>query len=202
MISLISKQSGLIEFPVTSPGTITVVQNRPHQIIIESGVAAISFAGQNPTDWTRDVLSFPVGKPTSQAHFLSGIACGSPASFWTDSPQLKLEVLQTFEPVTFSVVVEGSNSAGPVISSGSVSIEVPGLITETTGTIPDIGCAVDSATVAYSSQAGQPVVTFALAVFGVSTFLLRVAYTVHIVLGDPGIVVVGNRDSEAEEGNL
>lgn len=190
MISLISKQSGLIEFPVT-PVTTTVFQSRPREIIIESGVAVISFGGQNPTDWTRDTLSFPVGKPTPQANFLSGIASGSPASFWTNEPQLSVQIFQDLEPVSFPVIVEGSNQAGPVVSTGTVTGNVPGLVTLTTGKIPDIGCAVDAATVAYSGQAGRPVVTFALAVFGVSTFLLRVSYTVHIVIGDPGIVVVG-----------
>jgi hypothetical protein len=190
VISLISKQSSLIDFPVTSKLT-SVVLSRPTEIIIESGVAVISFQGQHPTDWTRDSLSFPVGKATPQAHFLSGIASGSPASIWTDPPQLTIQLFQNFEPVTLSVVAQGSNSAGPVISTGNATGNVPGLATVTTGNIPAIGCAVDAATVAYSTQAGRPVATFALAVFGVFTFLLRVAYTVHIVLGEPGIVVGG-----------
>lgn len=197
MISLISKQSSMIDLPVTSKLT-SVVVSRPTEIIIESGVAVISFQGQNPTDWTRDTLSFPVGKATPQAHFLSGIASGGPASIWTDPPQLTIQLFQNQEPVTLSVVAQGSNSAGPVISTGNATGTVLGLATVTTGKIPSMGCAVDAATVAYSTEAGRPVVTFALAVFGVFTFLLRVAYTVHIVLGDPGIVAGGGGDVLAE----
>lgn len=190
MISLISKQSGKIDFPITSR-TVSQFQSRPNEVIIESGVAVISFGGQNPTDWTRDTLSFPVGKAVPQQNFLSGIATGGPASIWTSAPPINVAILQNPDPITAPVEVEGSNSAGVVVSTGNVSLTVPGFVTAAVGNIPDFGCAVDSATVAYSSQAGQPIVTFALAVFGKSTFLLRVAYTVHIVLGEPGIVVVG-----------
>lgn len=46
--------------------------------------------------------------------------------------------------------------------------------------VPGTGCAVDSAMVTYSTEIGQPIVTFALATFA-STFLLRISYTVHLV---------------------
>lgn len=193
MISLISKESSQIDFPVTSQSITSVQSNRPHELIIESGVAVISFRGQNSTDWTRDGLSFPVGKPTQQRNFLSGIASASPASFWTNPSPLSLTPGLSSEIVSGQVTVEGSGPNGPIFSSGNVSLSVPVPVYGLNGNIPDIGCAVDSATVAYSTQVGQPVANLALAVFGISTFLLRIAYTVHILLGDPGISVVGNR---------
>ena len=164
MISLISKVSSKIEFPVTS-NSIGAVHPKQSAVIIESGVAVISFAGLNAFDWTRDVLSIPVGRAIPPANFFSGIASGSPTSFWSVTP----------------IVVDPRNAKNEFAVR--------------------MGCAVDSATVDYSSEAGQPVATFSLAVFGDFTSLLRVSYTVHIVLGEPGIVVAGNAGAEGAQGS-
>lgn len=80
MITLTSKESQQIEFPGGAPslpvlGSLTVT--------VETGVAVFSFVGAIAHDWTRDILSFPVGGPSTAAEFVSGIASAAPASFWT-----------------------------------------------------------------------------------------------------------------------
>jgi hypothetical protein len=74
-----------------------------------------------------------------------------------------------------------TNDGNSLSASGSAHIELPTFIVP-----PPIGVAVDSAWVAFSAQAQQPVLTLALAVFGNCAALLRVAYTVHVVIGHGG----------------
>ncbi|MGA3186301.1 MAG: hypothetical protein ABSF22_04260 [Bryobacteraceae bacterium] len=176
MISLTSKQSAQISFIATPRETVTITP--PLTMIIESGVAVFSFAGTHANDWTRDTLAFPVGEPCTEALFLSGIAAASPASFW-----MPLEKGVSTSTSEVNVEVSGADSAGnPVTLGGSVQIQqvFP----------PPIGCAVDSATVAYSAADGQPVLTLALAVFGETSFLIRVSYTAHIAMAEHRSIVV------------
>lgn len=172
MVPLQSKQSKQISFAIPH-GTFGLVIQK--SIIVESGVAIISFAGQNPQDWTWDTLSFPVGEPCSETSFLSGIAAASPASFWSPMGTADGTASAVILPVGFA----GQDSRGNYLSvNGEAKIVGPSCVA------PPIGCAVDSATVSYSLELSQPVATLGLAIFGTSITLLRVSYTVHIVMGE------------------
>ena len=185
MIPLISKESSQIVIPIT-PKAASVLESSL-EIIIESGVAVITFTGQNPTDWTRDALSFPVGQPIPQANFQGGIVSGSPTSFSTDPAALNINIVQDMYSTDLPVTVYGNDANNDtIVSTGNVGISVPGSVSASNVTVPGIGWAVDSATVAYSTEAGHPVATFALAVFGTASIFLRVAYTAYLMIGQQG----------------
>jgi hypothetical protein len=179
MITLISKQSQQIQFPGNPSPRPNILP--AHTVTVETGVAVFTLLGTNPHDWTRDTLSFPVGAPCPPAEFASGIASASPASFWTPLDN------EVHGPTIFDapVQVAGVTDDGHRVSaSGAAHIIIP-----FEAVPPPFGCAVDSASVAYSSQAGQPVIQLALAVFGNCTALLRVSYTAYIVNNHGGIVI-------------
>jgi hypothetical protein len=161
MITLTSKESSQIKIPGPLPSVPIL---GPETVTIETGVAVFAFVGTIAHDWTRDTLTFPVGAPGTSSEFVSGIAAASPCSFWTP----------------YSLAPAGS-TAGPDVEPVVVQ-SIPntplggGLVF-----IPPLGFAVDSATISYSAAAGQPVLQLALAVFGVSTALLRVSYSAFIV---------------------
>ena len=179
MITLSSKTSSQIKFP--GGGKITPVHG-PLTITIETGVAIFALTGTNPHDWTRDTLSFPVGSPCPPGDFLSGMAVGSPASFWTPMNNVASTGDSSYSA---PVSVSGTDGSGNGISlSGWAQITIPG-----SPIPPPIGVAVDSATVFYSPQAGQPVIQLALAVFGNCIAMLRANYTAYIVTTTGGIVV-------------
>jgi hypothetical protein len=82
------------------------------------------------------------------------------------------------------VSVSGSTTGGDGVSaSGTATIDLPSFPIP-----PPFGLAVDSATVAHSTQAGQPVLQLALAVFGRCTAFLRVSYTAHLIINSVQIV--------------
>lgn len=168
MITLTSKQSDQIKFPGSQATASPLLPTLT--VTVETGVAIFTLVGTNPHDWTRDTLSFPIGAPCTAAEFASGIACASPASFWG--------------PTHIELVAPG----GPIFGTGPGGQQVqipPELVPQ------PYGCAVDSALVSYSVQAGQPVLQLALAVFGTSTALLRAAYTAYIVNTHGGIASSG-----------
>jgi hypothetical protein len=172
MVTLISKNSSLIQFPGgTSPGPVVI--RKTLTIYIETGVAVFDLEGTNPHDWTRDTLTFPVG-PTFAAgsSFVSGMALGNPASFWT--------------PLRNVQSIPGSSETFPITDgSGNTSVisfQIPG-----SSIPPPIGYAVDSATV--HSGTSQAQITLALAVFGNNAAMQRCSYTAYIVTGEGGIVI-------------
>jgi hypothetical protein len=129
--------------------------------------------GTIPHDWTRDTLVFPVGAAGPAEDFMSGIASAAPTSFWTP--------MNNVATADETVGVQGIDNNGQLIqSSGSVGVLVP----------PPVGFAIDSAEVAYSQEAGQPVLTLALAVFGNCAAMLRASYTAYIINGPGGSIVV------------
>ncbi len=179
MISLISKQSNQIKI-VTAQRTTALAG--PFDLLIETGVAAISFGGSNPHDWTRDTLSFPVGEKINAHQFVSGIASAGPASFWANPPLLSL-----------GVGIGDLSGSGTDSQGNSIFIEVGQAVTGVglEGNVVGLGCAVDSATVAYSGPSGQPVLNLALAVFGQSTFLQRVSYWVFLYINENSTLAGG-----------
>lgn len=172
MVALVSKVSSQITFPGSSE--LSPILGSP-TVTAESGVAVFNFVGTNPHDWTRDTLSFPIGRPCTEAEFSSGIATASPTSFWTPLSAANYRDQQ------ISVDVSGQDSTGGFINLGGI-ISVTGI-----PILPPLGVAVDNATVSYSNAAGQPVLTLALAVFGVNTEMQRLSYMAHIVAMAGGI---------------
>jgi hypothetical protein len=173
MITLTSKESAHITVPGPAPASPIL---GTETVLIETGVAVFALTGTIAHDWTRDTLTFPVGVPCPPGAFVRGIAAASPASFWT--------------PYAFP-----GSTAGPDVEPVLVQ-QIPN--TQLGGALvflPPLGFAVDAASVAYSSAAGQPTLTLALAVFGVSTALLRVSYTAYVVTRQ-GAVVAGSAGSE------
>jgi hypothetical protein len=164
MITLISKTSSLIQFPGGSqvigrlPRTLTVT--------IETGVAVFNLVGTNPHDWTRDTLSFPVGNSIPRGDFVSGMALGHPASFWTP-----LENIQVVGGGSETVSVQGDDGSG-----GWTNVQLPGSLVP-----PPIGYAVDSAVVTLTTGASHAQITLALAVFGNNAAMQRCGYTAYIV---------------------
>jgi hypothetical protein len=176
MITLISKESHQIKFPGGSIQWHPLPHPLPVTVTVETGVAVFALLGTNPHDWTRDTLVFPVGASGPASDFISGIASAAPTSFWTPMNNL---VTGT---ETISVTVSGNDSAGRFLQlsgGGTAVIPVP----------PPVGFAIDSAKVAYSTQAGQPVLTLALAVFGNCAAMLRASYTVFVTNSSGGVVV-------------
>ncbi|WP_348263906.1 hypothetical protein P8935_05055 [Telmatobacter sp. DSM 110680] len=174
MVTLISKNSSLIQFPGgTSAGP--VVLRKTLTIYIETGVAVFDLEGTNPHDWTRDTLTFPVG-PTFAAgsSFVSGMALGNPASFWTP-----LKNVQSTPSSSESFSITDGNG-----NPNLISFEIPGSLIP-----PPIGYAVDSATVTANPGSSQAQITLALAVFGNNAAMQRCSYTAYIVTGEGGIVV-------------
>jgi hypothetical protein len=142
-------------------------------VTVETGVVVFTLLGTNPHDWTRDTLVFPVGAAGPAADFISGIASAAPASFWTP--------MNNVATADETVVVQGTDGDNlPIQSSGIVGVLVP----------PPVGFAIDSAEVAYSQEAGQPVLTLALAVFGNCAAMLRASYTAYIINGPVGSIVI------------
>jgi hypothetical protein len=187
-IPLISKQAKQIQFHADN--TPVTPLHPALNVTIETGVAVFTFLGTNPNDWTRDTLSFPVGVPGAAAEFTSGMASAGVASFWTP---LKSEPHSPEVTYSAPVSVGGSTDDGhSVTASGSVEISIPSVALP-----PPLGCAVDSASVSYSAQAGQPVLEVALAVFGVCTAFLRVSYTAFIVNSHGAVVVTGGAATTA-----
>ncbi len=183
MVTLISRESHQITFPggatagrppLHPPTTLTVT--------VETGVAVFTLLGTNPHDWTRDTLAFPVGATGPAADFVSGIASAAPTSFWTPMNNVATAGggSQTF-PVT---VFGNDNNNSPLSLSGQVTVGFPGFQVP-----PPVGFAIDSAAIAYSQQAGQPVLTLALAVFGNCAAMLRASYTAYIINRSGGVVV-------------
>lgn len=184
MVTLTSKTSAQIKFPGTPSTGVGVELHGSQTVTVETGVAVFALTGTNPHDWTRDTLTFPVGAPCTAADYVSGIAAASPTSFWTPMKNIDSSGGGD-EPVNLSV--SGSTSSGDSVGgSASGSIFVPGSLIP-----PPIGVAIDSATVSYSAQAGQPVITMALAVFGNNCAMLRASYSAFIVTTSGGIVVGG-----------
>ena len=174
MVTLTSKNSSQIQFPGgQSAGPIPL--RRTLTIHIETGVAVFDLEGTNPHDWTRDTLTFPVG-PTLAAgsSFVSGMAVGNPASFWTP---LKNVQSTGSSDQSFSVTDGNGNSQ-------FISIDIPG-----SAIPPPIGYAVDGATVTATPGSSQAQITLALAVFGNNAAMQRCSYTAYIVTGEGGIVV-------------
>jgi hypothetical protein len=178
MIALISKQSNQIKFPGYPSKDVAVFP--AHTVTVETGVAVFNLVGTNPNDWTRDTLSFPVGAPCAADEFASGIACASPASFWTPSNTLESEPLIFEAPVDVTGTTDDDHR---VRASGTAHIRTFQILP------PRLGCAVDSSSVFYSEQDGQPIIQLALAVFGNNTALQRVSYTAYIVNSHGGIVI-------------
>lgn len=174
MITLTSKSSSLIQFPGgMSAGPIAL--RKTLTVYIETGVAVFDLPGTNPHDWTRDTLTFPVG-PTFPAgsNFVSGMALGDPASFWTP-----LKNIQSAGGGVETITVPDGNGGVSV-----ESIDIPPSLVP-----PPIGYAVDSATVTASPGSSQAQITLALAVFGNNADMQRCSYTAYIVTGEGGIVV-------------
>jgi hypothetical protein len=173
MVTLISKSSSLLQFPGgVTPGPIVI--SKTLTIYIETGVAVFNLEGTNPHDWTRDTLTFPVGpKFTAPSTFVSGMAVGNPASFWT--------------PLKNVQSTGGSSETFPVTDgSGNTSVisfQIPGSLIP-----PPIGYAVDSATV-QPTGISQAEITLALAVFGNNAAMQRCSYTAYIVSGEGGVVI-------------
>jgi hypothetical protein len=177
MVTLTAKESSKISFPGGTRGGIAI--QPVLTVTVETGVAVFNLVGTHEHDWTRDTLSFPVGAPCAAAEFVSGIAAASPCSFWTPMNNLTSSGGGTSE---IPVNVSGTTSGGDSVSSfGSISVSFPGSVIP-----PPIGFAVDSASVSYSAQAGQPVIELALAVFGNNIALVRVSYTAYIVSSKGG----------------
>lgn len=174
MVTLTSKNSSQIQFPGgMSAGPIPL--RKTLTIHIETGVAVFDLEGTNPHDWTRDTLTFPVG-PTFSAgsSFVSGMALGNPASFWTP-----LKNVQSAGGGSESFPVTDSNG-----NSSSITIDFPDSLIP-----PPIGYAVDSATVTAHPGNSQAQITLALAVFGNNAAMQRCSYTAYIVTGAGGIIV-------------
>ncbi len=175
MITLTSRESAQIT--IQGPTTASPIVGT-ETVIIETGVAVFTLTGTIAHDWTRDSLSFPVAVPCTAGEFGGGIAVASPASFWTP----------------YALAPQGSTAGPdvePVIVQPIPNTQLGGALVF----IPPLGFAVDAASVAYSSAAGQPILTLALAVFGTSTALLRVSYTAYVI-NRRGTVVVGGGTNE------
>jgi hypothetical protein len=174
MVTLISKSSSLIQFPGgMSSGPVTL--RKTLTIHIETGVAVFDLEGTNPHDWTRDTLTFPVG-PTFAAgsNFVSGMALGNPASFWTPLKNIQSTPTTT---ETFSITDSSGNPS-------AISVQIPGSLIP-----PNVGYAVDSATVTVPHGGSQAQITLALAVFGNNAAMQRCSYSAYVVTGEGGIVV-------------
>jgi hypothetical protein len=170
MVSLTSKSSSQIKFP----GNPSISRLEGAQTVtVETGVAVFALTGTHAHDWTRDTLVFPVGAPCTVTEFAGGIAAASPTSYWTPMNNLQ--------------VVGGGTEPGGDDSAGlPTTIYLPGSVVP-----PPIGVAIDSATVSYSAQEGQPIITMALAVFGNNCALLRASYTAFVVNTRGGVIVAG-----------
>ncbi|HSY37582.1 MAG TPA: hypothetical protein VK814_17645 [Acidobacteriaceae bacterium] len=173
MVTLISKSSSLLQFPGgITPGPIVI--QKALTIYIETGVAVFNLEGTNPHDWTRDTLTFPVGpKFVAPSTFVSGMAVGNPASFYT--PLKNVESTGSSEE-SFPVTDGNGNTS-------EISFEIPGSYIP-----PQIGYAVDSATV-QPTGVSQAQITLALAVFGNNAAMQRCSYTAYIVSGEGGEVI-------------
>jgi hypothetical protein len=174
MITLTAQQSAEITFGASTHHVgLTTLKS----IIMESGLVAFSFAGQLPNDWTRDTLSFPVGQPCAESQFISGIVSASPASFQTAFSNQQSPALQnTFFEYDGSASIDLKNAQ--LYINGTAMLEFPA-----SGGGPS-GCAVESASVAYSAALGRPLATLALAVFGSLTTFLGVSYAANIAMGE------------------
>jgi hypothetical protein len=174
MVTLTSKSSSQIQFPGgTSAGPVVI--RKTLTITIETGVAVFDLEGTSPHDWTRDTLTFPVG-PTfaGGSSFVSGMALGNPASFYTPLKNVESTPSSSEDfPVT-----DGNGN------TSEISFEIPGSFIP-----PQIGYAVDSATVTVPSGGSQAQITLALAVFGNNAAMQRCSYTAYVVTGEGGIVV-------------
>jgi hypothetical protein len=158
VVTLTSKSSSLVQFPGgTSLGPVVI--RKTLTIAIETGVAVFDLEGTNPHDWTRDTLTFPIG-PTFAAgsSFVSGMAVGNPASFWTP-----LKNIQSTPSSSEAFPVTDGNG-----NVSEISFEIPGSLIP-----PPIGYAVDSATVTAPPGSSQAQITLALAVFGNNAAMQR-----------------------------
>jgi hypothetical protein len=176
MVTLISRESKQIQFPGGKEHELIPPIDVLLTITVETGVAVFAMTGSNPNDWTRDTLSFPVGVPCKPAEFSSGIATAAPTS--------ALARKDPVDTITITTIFEGpGGSLQPQPQAIPIAVPQPH------------GVAVDSASVSYSVQAGQPVLQLALAVFGVNTDLQGVSYTAYIVnaFGRVGATGVGNK---------
>ena len=181
-VTLTSKESHQISFPGGTQHTLPVEPPINLTVMVETGVVVFTLLGTNPHDWTRDTLSFPVGTTGPAAGFASGIAAAAPTSFWTPMNNAQTEGGGNEQVPVF---LSGSTSGGDSVSvGGSIEVGLPGSIVP-----PPVGFAIDSAEIAYSAQAGQPVLTLALAVFGNCAAMLRASYTAHLITRSGGIVV-------------
>jgi hypothetical protein len=187
MVNLISRESHQIKFPGgTLPARLPVLPPVTLTVTVETGVVVFTLLGTNPHDWTRDTLAFPVGAAAPSGDFISGIASAAPTSFWTPMNNV---AISGGGQETAPVLVGGTDGNGsPIELSGSATVALPGVPVP-----PPVGFAIDAAEVAYSTSAGQPVLTLALAVFGNCAAMLRASYTAYIINGSGGVVVVGNK---------
>lgn len=194
MVALISKEFHQIKFPGGSvPGEGPPLNHEVSTTVtVETGVAVFTLLGTNPHDWTRDTLVFPVGAAVPNTEYVSGIASAAPTSFWTPMNNLATTGGGT---ENFSVTVSGSDSSGNSVSaSGDGTVNIPNVPIP-----PPVGFAINSAEVAYSEQAGQPVLTLALAAFGNCAAMLRAAYTVYIITRSSTVIIkpVGSASAPA-----
>lgn len=182
MINLESKISQTVGFVGTAESLVGT--GGAVSVVIECGTAIVTFVGTNETDWNRDTLTFPVARSSARPQFISAAGSASLGSFGTIAPNLGTDLRVTPGPpqdITIGPLAVLGGDATMSLSTTTQSILVPSSFISLAGSIPALGCAVDSARVSYSDEASHPVISIDVAVFGKSTLLLRISYTAHVL---------------------